>query len=178
LKFLPTPLEGAVVVELEPMRDERGFFARSFCREEFARHGLEPLVAQCNVSRNDRRGTLRGLHYQAPPHEEPKLVRCTRGAIWDVIVDLRSGSATRLQWFGCELTEDNHHALYVPRGFAHGFQTLEEHSEVLYQMGERYYAELARGVRWDDPEIGIRWPLAEPIMSPRDRALPLLRDAR
>jgi dTDP-4-dehydrorhamnose 3,5-epimerase len=178
LKFSPTPLAGAFVVDLEPASDERGFFARSFCREEFERHGLEPAVVQCNVSHNQKRGTLRGLHYQAPPHEEAKLVRCTRGAIWDVIVDLRAGSFTRLKWFGCELTAENRRALYVPRSFAHGFQTLADDSEVLYQMAERYYADLASGVRWDDPEIGIRWPLAGPIMSARDRALPLVRDRR
>lgn len=178
LKFVATPLQGTFVVEIEPISDERGFFARSFCRDEFAQHGLEPVVAQCNVSHNLRRGTLRGLHYQAAPHEEAKLVRCTAGAIWDVIVDLQETSATYLKWFACELTAENRRALYVPRGYAHGFQTLADNSEVLYQMAEPYHADLARGVRWDDPAIGIRWPIAQPIMSRRDRALPLIRQGQ
>jgi dTDP-4-dehydrorhamnose 3,5-epimerase len=174
LKFVETPLAGAFVVEVEPVADERGMFARSFCQQEFRERGLEAVVAQCNVSHNRKRGTLRGLHYQAPPHEEAKLVRCTRGAIWDVIVDLREGSKTRLQWFATELTADNRRALYVPRGFAHAFQTLGADSEVFYQMSEFYHAASARGIRWDDPAIGIRWPLANPILSERDRAYPLL----
>jgi dTDP-4-dehydrorhamnose 3,5-epimerase len=178
LKFLPTPLEGAFVIELELLEDERGFFARSFCQEEFRAGGLDPVVAQCNVSYNSRRGTLRGLHYQDKPHEEAKLLRCTRGAIWDVIVDLRDKSATRFQWFAVELTADNHRALYVPRGFAHGFQTLTERSEVLYQMSEFYHPESARGVRWDDPALGIRWPLPDPIVSRRDCSYPLLHSTR
>jgi dTDP-4-dehydrorhamnose 3,5-epimerase len=173
VKFAETPLAGAFVVEIEPLKDERGLFARSFCRKEFEAHGLDPAVAQCNVSHNVKRGTLRGLHYQAPPYEEAKLVRCTRGAIWDVIVDLREGSKTRLQWFAAELSADNHRALYVPRGFAHGFQTLADDSEVFYQMSEFYRPDGARGIRWNDPSIGIRWPLAEPILSARDRDLPL-----
>jgi dTDP-4-dehydrorhamnose 3,5-epimerase len=173
VKFAETPLAGAFVVEIEPLKDERGLFARSFCRQEFEAHGLDPAVAQCNVSHNVKRGTLRGLHYQAPPHEEAKLVRCTRGAIWDVIVDLREASKTRLQWFAAELSADNHRALYVPRGFAHGFQTLADDAEVFYQMSEFYRPDGARGIRWNDPSIGIRWPLAEPILSARDRDLPL-----
>jgi dTDP-4-dehydrorhamnose 3,5-epimerase len=174
LKFLPSSLAGAFVVELEPIEDERGFFARSFCQNEFRSHGLDPAIAQCNVSLNRRRGTLRGLHYQAPPHEEAKLVRCTRGAIWDVIVDLRDGSATRGRWFAVELSADNHRALYVPRGFAHGFQTLADDSEVLYQMSEFYRPGSERGIRWDDPAIGIQWPIADPVVSARDRAYPVL----
>jgi dTDP-4-dehydrorhamnose 3,5-epimerase len=174
LKFLPTSLAGAFVVELEPIEDERGFFARSFCQNEFRSHGLDPAIAQCNVSLNRRRGTLRGLHYQAPPHEEAKLVRCTRGAIWDVIVDLRDGSATRGRWFAEDLSADNHRALYVPRGFAHGFQTLADDSEVLYQMSEFYRPGSERGIRWDDPAIGIQWPIADPVVSARDRAYPVL----
>jgi dTDP-4-dehydrorhamnose 3,5-epimerase len=163
-----------MLVELERMEDERGFFARSFCQEEFRRHGLDPAVAQCNVSWNRSRGTLRGLHYQAAPHEEAKVVRCTRGAMWDVIVDLRDGSPTRFKWFGAELTAQNHRALYVPKGFAHGFQTLADDTEVLYQMSESYHADLARGVRWDDPKLAIRWPLPDPILSERDRGYALL----
>src|SRR5581483_8748146 len=143
MKFVATPLAGAFVVELEELADERGFFARSFCREEFERHGLVAAVAQCNVSYNARRGTLRGLHYQGEPHPEAKLVRCTRGAVWDVAVDLRPGSPTRYRWFALELTADNRRALYVPAGFAHGFQSLTDASELLYQMSECYRADLA-----------------------------------
>ena len=174
MKFLPTPLAGAYLIELEQLDDERGFFARSFCQNEFKAHGLDPVVAQCNVSFNRKRGTLRGLHYQAAPHAEAKLVRCTRGAVWDVIVDLRKGSLTVRQWHAAELTADNRRALYIPAGFAHGFQTLADDSEVLYQMSEFYHPESARGVRWDDPTLAIRWPLKEPVMSPRDREFPAL----
>jgi dTDP-4-dehydrorhamnose 3,5-epimerase len=174
LKFLPTPLAGCYVVDLVRLEDERGFFARSFCQDEFRRQGLRPEIAQCNVSWNRKRGTLRGLHFQAAPHEEAKVVRCTRGAIWDVVVDLREGSATRLRWHAAELSAENRRALYVPEGFAHGFQTLSDDSEVLYQMSESYYPELARGVRWDDPRLGIKWPLPDPIVSERDRSYALL----
>ena len=174
MKFVPTPFDGAFVVEPELLEDERGSFARSFCQEEFRAHGLDPVVAQCNISFNKRRGVLRGLHYQVKPHEEAKLVRCTRGAIWDVIVDLREGAPTCYQWFATELTADNRRALYIPPGFAHGFQTLADDSEVFYQMSAFYHPESARGVRWNDPVIGISWPLADPIVSPRDRSYPLL----
>ena len=136
--------------------------------------GLSPVVAQCNVSWNSRKGTLRGMHFQAKPHEEAKLVRCTRGAIWDVIVDLREDSATRYASHGVRLDADNRLALYVPEGFAHGFQTLEDDCEVLYQMSEAYWPGLGRGVRWDDPKFGIAWPLPDPVLSDRDRAYALL----
>ena len=168
MKFLPTRLAGACVIELDRLEDERGFFARSFCRDEFAAHGLKSSFVQCNVSFNAARGTLRGLHYQASPHEEAKLVRCTRGAIFDVIVDLRKASATRMQWVGMELTAENHRMLYVPEGFAHGFQTLDDASEVFYQMSETFHPEAARGVRWNDPALGIAWPLPGPTVSARD----------
>lgn len=174
MKFTPVSIEGAFIVELEPLGDDRGFFARSFCQEEFKRQGIDPLVAQCNISFNQHRGTLRGLHYQVKPHEEAKLVRCTQGAIWDVIVDLRENSPTRYRWFAVELTAENRRALYVPRGLAHGFQTLADNSEVFYQMSEFYHPESARGVRWDDPVIGITWPLDNPVLSPRDKSYPLL----
>ena len=174
MKFQPTPLAGAYLIELELLEDERGFFARSFCQNEFRAHGLDTALAQCNVSFNRKRGTLRGLHYQAEPHAEAKVVRCTRGAIWDVIVDLRKGSATARRWHAVELTADNRRALYIPAGFAHGFQTLAEDSEVLYQMSEFYHPESARGVRWDDPTLAIPWPLKDPVMSPRDREFPVL----
>jgi dTDP-4-dehydrorhamnose 3,5-epimerase len=176
LKFLPTPLTGAYLIELELLEDERGFFARSFCQSEFRAHGLDPVVAQCNVSFNRKRGTLRGLHYQAEPHVEAKLVRCTRGAVWDVIVDLRKGSLTVRQWHAAELTADNRRALYIPAGFAHGFQTLADDSEVLYQMSEFYHPESARGILWDDPALQINWPLSNPTVSERDRSYPPLNE--
>ena len=174
MKFLPTPLAGAYLIELELLEDERGSFARSFCQNEFRAHGLDPAVAQCNVSFNRKRGTLRGLHYQADPHAEGKLVRCTRGAVWDVIVDLRKRSPTERKWFSAELTADNRRALYIPAGFAHGFQTLQDDTEVLYQMSEFYHPESAHGVRWDDRTLAIRWPIGDAVISPRDRAFPTL----
>jgi dTDP-4-dehydrorhamnose 3,5-epimerase len=175
VRFVPAPLAGAFVVELDRLEDERGFFARTFCTEEFRRHGLNPHVEQCSISSNLLRGTLRGMHYQASPYEEAKLVRCTRGAIFDVLVDLRSASPTRLKWFGVELSAGNRRALYVPEGFAHGFLTLAADSEVLYQISAPYRPEAQRGFRWDDPGVGIAWPEAATQISPRDRALPLLQ---
>lgn len=174
MKFAQTPLEGAWTVELERIEDDRGFFARSFCQEEFKARGLDPVVAQCSVSFNRRRGTLRGLHYQVKPHEEAKLVRCTRGAIWDVIVDVRENSPTRYKWHAAELSAENCRALYVPQGFAHGFQTLADNSEILYQISEFHHPGSARGLRWDDPTVGITWPIPDPILSSRDRSYPLL----
>jgi dTDP-4-dehydrorhamnose 3,5-epimerase len=174
LIFTPTPLAGAYLVELEPLADERGFFARSFCGEEFEARGLNGHIAQSNVSFNRRRGTLRGLHYQAAPHAEAKLVRCTQGAIWDVIVDLRADSPSYKRWHAVELSAENRRALYVPEGFAQGFQTLADSSEVLYLMSQFYRPDAARGVRWDDPALGIPWPIANPQLSDRDRGLPLL----
>ena len=177
MKFLPTPLGGAYLIEVEQLEDERGFFARSFCQNEFLAHGLDANIVQCNVSFNRKRGTLRGLHYQAAPHEEAKLVRCTGGAIWDVIVDLRANSPTVRQWFAAELTAGNRRALYVPAGFAHGFQTLSDDSEVLYQMSAFFHPESARGIRWSDPTLSIQWPLAVASMSPRDEAFPVLKES-
>lgn len=174
--FVPTPLEGAFVVDLKRVEDDRGFFARSFCRDEFRAHGLNPEVSQCNVSFNQRRGTLRGMHFQADPHAEDKLVRCTRGAIWDVIIDLRADSRGYRKWFGVELSAASRRALYVPKGFAHGFQTLADDTEVLYMMSEAYHPGSARGVRWDDPAFGIDWPVASTGMSDKDRSYPLLSD--
>jgi dTDP-4-dehydrorhamnose 3,5-epimerase len=174
--FTPTPLAGAFVVELERREDERGFFARSFCREEFESRGLSPAVAQCNVSFNARRGTLRGMHYQADPHAEAKLVRCTQGAIWDVVVDLRRGSPTFKRWYGVELSAANRRALYAPEGTAHGFQSLADDCEVLYLMSRAYLPDAARGVRWDDPAFGIEWPIASPYLSERDRGFAPFRE--
>lgn len=167
-------MAGAFIVELKRLEDERGFFARSFCRDEFEKQGLNPEISQCNVSFNPRRGTLRGMHFQVDPHAEDKLVRCTQGAIWDVIVDLRTGSPSYAKWFGVELSASSRRALYIPKGFAHGFQTLSDDVEVLYMMAESYDPGCARGARWDDPAFAIEWPIADPLMSDRDRAFPLL----
>jgi len=177
VRFTPTPLAGAFVVSAERMADERGHFARLYCRDEFARHGLDPALAQSSVSWNRDSGTLRGMHYQAAPHAEAKLVRCTRGALFDVIVDLRPESGTRGSWFGMELAAGGDDMLYVPEGFAHGFLTLAADTEVHYQISVPYHPAASRGFRWDDPEVGISWPAQPAVISARDRELPLLRDA-
>ena len=174
MRFTPTPILGAFLVEIEPIEDERGFFARAWCTQEFATHGLNPRLVQCNVSFNRERGTLRGLHLQHKPHQEAKLVRCTRGSIFDVVADLRAGSPSFARWYGAELSQNNRAMLYVPEGCAHGFQTLEPNSEVFYQMSEVHHPESAGGVCWDDPSLAITWPIANPVMSERDRTLPLL----
>lgn len=167
--FNETVLAGAFLVELERRTDERGYFARSFCVDEFAAHGLPTAVIQCNVSFNLYRGTLRGMHFQRAPRAEAKLVRCTRGAIYDVIVDLRPESPTYCRWYGTELTEENGSALFIPEGFAHGFQSLADNSEVFYQMFAGYSAGHADGVRWDDPAFDISWPLPVSSMAKRDQ---------
>lgn len=172
MKFVATELAGAYLIELERMEDERGFFARTFCRDEFAARALRSSFVQCNVSFNARKGTVRGMHFQEKPHEEAKLVRCTRGAIYDVIVDIRKSSPTYKRWTAVELTADNGRMLYVPEGLAHGFQTLEDNSEVFYQMSEMHHPESARGLRWNDPAFAIRWPLPDPIISQRDAQYP------
>jgi dTDP-4-dehydrorhamnose 3,5-epimerase len=179
MKFTETPLAGAFIVDIDSTSDERGFFARSFCAEEFAAYGLSAAALQCSVSYNFDKGTLRGMHYQAPPHEEHKLIRCTAGAIFDVIVDIRTGSASYGQWFGAELTAANHRALLAPKGFAHGFLTLADGSEVLYMIGTRYAPGFARGFLWDDPKVGIAWPMKPVVISARDAAYqPLDHGAR
>ena len=170
MKRIPLPLSGACLMELEPVSDDRGFFARTWCAEEFARLGLNSKLAQCSISCNTRRGTLRGMHYQAEPYAEAKLIRCCSGAIYDVIVDLRPSSPTYCKWAAAELTSANHKMLYVPEGFAHGFQTLTDHTEVFYQISTIYRPEHACGVRWNDPAFGIEWPVSSPILSARDRA--------
>lgn len=173
MRFAQTPLAGAWVIEPERAADERGWFARTFDRGQWLSRGMDPAVEQCNASFNARAGTLRGMHYQAEPHGEPKLVRCTTGAIFDVIVDLRPGSPSRARWFGLELSAADGNALYVPVGCAHGFQTLEDASEVLYMMGREHVPEAARGVRWDDPAFAIEWPAhGDRTISERDRAYP------
>ena len=170
--FHPTPLSGSCVVEVDPHADARGFFARSYCEREFAARGLATRYPQASLSWNDRAGTLRGMHWQMAPRAEAKLVRCTAGAIYDVIVDLRRGSPTCLRWFGIELSARNRRALYVPEGFAHGFLTLADGSEVSYWMSESFAPELARGLRFDDPRLGIEWPAPPRVISERDRTLP------
>lgn len=167
--FTRISLSGAYLVTLNPIADERGFFARSWCRNEFASRGLNPNLVQCNITSSQKRGTLRGMHYQKAPHEEVKIVRCTKGAIYDVIIDLRPTSPTFKQWFGVELTADNHFMLYIPTGFAHGCQTLQDESEIFYQMSEFYHPESAASVRWDDPAFGIQWPDDSRIISRRDQ---------
>lgn len=177
MNFTETALKGAWIIDLQRFDDERGFFARSFCRDEFATRGLKTAVTQCNISYNKAKGTLRGMHFQLPPKAEAKLVRCTRGEIYDVIIDLRIDSPTFCRWEGVALSSDNYRALYIPEGFAHGFQTLEENSEVFYQMYEFYAPQYAAGVRWDDPAFGIDWPLPDPIMSKKDRGyVPFMKD--
>ena len=168
MRFIETAIPGVWVVEPEPMPDERGFFARLFSRDEFEARGLNPALAQSSVSFNAKRGTLRGMHWQAAPHAEAKLVRCTRGAIFDVALDLRERSASRLRWHGVELSADNRRMLYIPEGFAHGFLTLEDHTNVFYLMSEFYAPEYARGFRWDDPAFKISWPDTPEVISERD----------
>jgi len=180
MTFLETGLEGAFVVEIEPRSDERGFFARAWCAREFNARGLVSRLVQTSLSFNRHKGTLRGMHYQVAPHEEAKLVRCTRGALYDAIIDLRPDSPTYTRWFATELTADNHRMLYVPPGFAHGYQTLVDDTEVFYHVSEFYVAESGRGVRWDDPVFGIPWPAAVTVISANDRnwpdfALPAVR---
>jgi dTDP-4-dehydrorhamnose 3,5-epimerase len=167
--FRETKLPGAFVIELQKREDERGFFARSWCRREFEAHGLDPRMAQCDVSFNKVKGTLRGMHYQAAPCAEAKLVRCTRGAIYDVIIDLRRESVTYKQHVSEVLSSNNYKALFVPEGFAHGFQTLEDNSEVFYQMSTFYSPEHQRGLRYNDPAFRINWPVDATVISDRDR---------
>ena len=170
--FRPTAIDGAWIVEPERREDPRGFFARTWCRREFGEHGLETNLEQCNTSWNETRGTLRGLHFQAPPHAEAKLVRCTRGSLVDVVLDLRPQSPTYLKHDSVTLSWQNRLALYIPKGCAHGFQALEDGTEVYYQMSAAYSESASRGLRWDDPAFDIAWPITPPILSPRDAAWP------
>jgi len=169
MEFIPLRVAGAFLIEPTKFEDDRGFFARTWCAREAEDRGMAVRVAQCSTSFNERRGTLRGMHYQLPPYEEAKLVRCTAGTIYDVILDLRTGSATFGQWFGVELSAANRLLLYVPEGFAHGFQTLADNTEVFYQMSEFYAPEYAQGVRWNDPAFGIQWPDHERTIIERDQ---------
>ena len=170
--FLPTALAGAFIIELERRSDDRGYFARTWCQREFEQMGLTTSLVQSSVSYSLRRQTLRGMHWQAPPHGEVKIVRCTRGAIWDVILDLRPESPTHMHHVGVELNADSGRALYIPEGMAHGFVTLVDGTEVFYQMSEFHEPAFARGVRWNDPAFAIEWPVTTPILHPRDAAYP------
>lgn len=172
MKFIPTELPGAYLIELEKQVDNRGFFARTWCTREFGDHGLNPDLVQTNLSYNQSKGTLRGMHYQAAPHGEAKVVRVTRGAIYDVIVDLRPGSLTYARWLGVELRADNYLSLYIPEGFAHGFLTLEDHTEIAYLMTEFFVPSAMRGLRWDDPALGIVWPAAVAVIAKKDQSWP------
>ena len=175
MMFLEKSLKGAFIIEIEMQEDHRGFFARSWCQREFEAHGLNPRFVQCNVSFNKKKGTLRGMHYQVAPYAEAKLVRCTMGSIYDVIIDLRPESPTFMDHYAVVLSAENRKAVYIPEDFAHGFQTLEGNTEVFYQMSEFYVPGCVRGVRWDDPAFGIQWPPDERIISDKDRAYPDFR---
>jgi dTDP-4-dehydrorhamnose 3,5-epimerase len=178
MKFHPARLPGVWRIELEPRSDERGHLARTYCEREFAAHGLNTRWIQCNATLTRRRGMIRGLHYQADPKPEIKLIRCVAGKVWDVVVDVRPGSASFGQWEAFELSPTAGVQLYVPGGFAHGFQCLEDHCELFYQMSEEYMPDLARGVRWDDPSVGIPWPVSAVELSTRDQSLPRLEMGR
>ena len=174
--FTETKLPGVFIIDIEPISDERGFFARTFCAKEFAAMGLETNFVQHSISYNKIRGALRGMHYQAAPHEEVKIVSCVKGAIYDVVIDLRPASTTFMQWVAVELTEQNHRRLYIPKGCAHGFQTLEDDTHVSYKISEFYHPECARGVRWDDPTFRIQWPFQPSVVSVKDTRYPLYAD--
>lgn len=177
MRITETRLPGAFLVEPQPIEDHRGLFARTVCRETFGRYGLSADFVQSSISQNRRRHTLRGMHFQQHPHAEDKLVRCTAGAVFDVIVDLRPESPTRYQWLGVELSAGNRHALYIPKGFAHGFMTVTDDVELLYQMTTPHVASAAAGVRWNDPLLAIAWPAGNPILSERDAAYPDIEPA-
>jgi dTDP-4-dehydrorhamnose 3,5-epimerase len=173
--FTETRLKGAYTVDIEPFEDRRGYFARVWCKKELGQQGLVTDLAQCGVAYNRKRGTLRGMHYQRAPHTEVKVVRCTKGAVYDVIIDLRPDSETYRQWFALELTEENHRMLYIPEGFAHGYITLKDDTEVFYQISQYYDAGACAGVRWNDPVLGIEWPhFDEVIIADKDQRWPLL----
>ncbi|MBT3786415.1 dTDP-4-dehydrorhamnose 3,5-epimerase [bacterium] len=175
--FEPLRLKGAYLIRMEPIQDNRGWFARTFCQREFEEQGLESGIVQTSVSNNTKKGTLRGMHWQASPYEEVKMIRCTRGRIFDVLVDIRKDSDTFGQWEGFELYPDDPCLLYVPKGFAHGFQTMEDNTDTRYWMAEFYHPEVSMGFRWNDPEVGIQWPqVSERIISEKDKELPCLRE--
>jgi dTDP-4-dehydrorhamnose 3,5-epimerase len=175
--FNETELKGAFILQIERREDERGFFGRAFCQHEFEAHGLKPIIAQVNVGSNRKKGTVRGMHFQYPPTAETKLVRCTRGAILDVIVDLRPESPTYLRHIEVELNEDNQHAIYIPERFAHGYQVLRDNTDTIYQVGEFYTPGSEGGLRYDDPKLGLKWPLPVTAISDKDRVWPLLEES-
>jgi dTDP-4-dehydrorhamnose 3,5-epimerase len=174
--FTETKLKGAFIIDIEPREDERGFFTRAFCQREFAAHGLKPVIAQANIGFNRRKGTIRGMHFQFPPAAETKLVRASRGAVLDIIVDLRPESPTYLQHVEVELSADNHRGIYIPERFAHGYQALEDNTETTYQVGEFYTPGAEGGLRFDDPRLALRWPLPVAVISPKDLAWRPLSD--
>jgi len=173
LIFTETKLKGAFIIEPEKLEDERGFFARTWDQEEFSKRNLESKFVQSSISANKKKGTIRGMHFQSPPHEETKIVRCTRGRMYDVIIDLRKDSKTFKEWFDVELSADNYKMLYVPKGFAHGFQTLEDNTEVFYQISRYYNSEYSRGIRWNDKTFQIKWPLDVTMISQKDSSHPI-----
>lgn len=175
MQFTETKLSGAYIIDLELRNDDRGFFARAFCKEEFGKHGLVTDLLQCNISFNKAKGTLRGMHYQTAPHQETKVIRCTMGSVYDVIVDIRPDSPTFLQWIGVELSAQNHRMIYVPRDFAHGYLTLDDACEVFYYVDAMYEPKSASGLRWDDPSIAIHWPTPPVVMSPADTSWELVK---
>lgn len=170
--FTETQLKGSYVISIEPIEDERGFFARAWCQQEFENHGLNSDISQCNLSFNHRKGTIRGMHFQIEPYREVKLVRCIRGSVFDVIIDLRMDSDTFKSWIGVELSAENRRMLYVPKGFAHGYQTIDDNTEVFYQVSQFYKPEVERGCRWNDSAFGIKWPLEVTLISSKDRNYP------
>jgi len=172
MKFLQTNIPGVFLIDIEPITDERGMFARLWCKEEFKQAGLSTDLSQFSISYNNLRGTLRGMHYQLPPHAETKIIRCTQGAVYDVVLDLRNSSPTYKKWYGCELSSENHRMLYVPEGLAHGFITLVDHTEMLYQISTSYAVQSAQGVRWNDPSFSISWPFLPMVISARDTSYP------
>lgn len=176
--FNETKIKGVYLIEPEFLTDDRGFFARSFCKEEFQKYGLDTDIVQCNISYNKKKGTLRGMHYQVPPFEEAKIVSCTKGSIYDVVVDLRRDSSTCCQWVATELSEKNFKMMYIPKGCAHGFQTLEDEAIVYYQMTEFFHQECGRGVLWDDSVLKIEWPISNLTISKKDQLYPKLSDVK
>lgn len=174
MKFTETKIPGVYIIDIEPATDERGFFARTFCEKELAAHGLCTRFVQNSISLNKKKGTLRGMHFQAEPYQEIKIVSCNKGAIFDVALDIRKDSPAFKCWTSCELTGDNHRMIYIPQGCAHGFQTLQDDCQVSYQISEFYRPECSRGIRWDDPAIGIKWPIKEKIISQKDLSYELL----
>jgi len=172
MKFVKTPLQGVFILELEKIEDDRGFFARSFCQEEFTSHNLDPVIKQCNISYNKHKGTIRGMHFQRAPYQEAKVVSCISGSIYDVIIDLRKDSPTYCQWYGIELKANEYKSLYIPEGFAHGFQTLEPETLIHYQISEFYKPDYAEGVRWNDPVFNIQWPVKITSISEKDKNYP------